>query len=173
MVKWLALATVVCACATTTAANGSAGADREQTSDVTGHDADHDGLSDAVEIRRYHTDPRKQDTDRDGLSDGAEVRRYKTNPRERDTDGDGYGDRAELRAGHKPSPPPQSSRIPRQRTTRCAAPDGAVGVHRSSTISTPNTEVDGKTMGCIQVTRRVVIRNSKISCAASYAILSG
>ena len=44
-----------------------------------------------------------------------------------------------------------------------------------STISTPNTVISGKTMGCVRVTAPgVVIRNSKISCSESnYAVLSG
>jgi hypothetical protein len=55
-----------------------------------------------MEVRRYHTDPRKRDTDRDGILDGAEVNRYRTNPRARDTDRDGWSDRAEIRAGTNP-----------------------------------------------------------------------
>ena len=42
-------------------------------------DSDGDGLSDAGEILRYHTDPFQSDSDRDGQSDGDEVRRG-TNP---------------------------------------------------------------------------------------------
>jgi hypothetical protein len=41
----------------------------------------------------------------------------------------------------------------------------------SSTISTPNTVIVGKTMGCIRVTAPgVVIRNSRISCNNGYAV---
>jgi hypothetical protein len=40
-------------------------------------------------------------------------------------------------------------------------------------ISTPNTVIDGKTMGCVRVTAPgVVIRNSKISCTDFYAVLN-
>ena len=43
-----------------------------------------------------------------------------------------------------------------------------------STISTPGTVIDGKTMGCVRVTAPgVIIRRSKISCAGGYAVLSG
>jgi hypothetical protein len=42
-----------------------------------------------------------------------------------------------------------------------------------STISKANTVIDGKTMGCIQVTAPgVVIRNSHISCRPSYAAVT-
>ena len=42
-----------------------------------------------------------------------------------------------------------------------------------STISTPNTAIVGKTLGCIRVTAPgVVIRNSRISCGGSVAIAS-
>ena len=178
MVKWLALPTVVLACATATAASGGAPADRNQASTVAfaGRDTDHDGLSDDAEVRRYHTDPRKRDTDRDGLDDGAEVRRYKTNPRnedtdrdglsdgaevgryhtdprrrdtdrdglydgdevrryhtnplERDSDGDGYGDRVEVNKGTDPRDPRSRPGFPARGQHRCAARNGAVGVHR-------------------------------------------
>jgi len=63
-------------------------------------DSDHDGLSDRLETRKYHTNPRRRDTDRDGLRDRAEIRRYHTNPRRRDTDRDGLWDRAEIRRYH-------------------------------------------------------------------------
>jgi hypothetical protein len=44
-----------------------------------------------------------------------------------------------------------------------------------STISTPGTVIEGKSMGCVRVTAPgVVIRRSKISCSGgSYAVLSG
>jgi hypothetical protein len=42
-----------------------------------------------------------------------------------------------------------------------------------STISTPNTVIDGKAIGCIQVRAPgVVIRNSRISCSEAYALAS-
>ena len=39
----------------------------------TAEDADNDGLTDADELRRYHTDPNAADTDRDGFGDGEEI----------------------------------------------------------------------------------------------------
>ena len=42
------------------------------------------------------------DTDGDGLTDAAEIRKYHTSPRKRDTDGDGSPDRVEIRAGTNP-----------------------------------------------------------------------
>jgi hypothetical protein len=43
-----------------------------------------------------------------------------------------------------------------------------------STISTPGTVIDGKTMGCIRVTAPgVVIRNSRIACSGGYAVYVG
>jgi hypothetical protein len=42
-----------------------------------------------------------------------------------------------------------------------------------STISTPGTVIDSKSMGCIRVTvPGVVIRRSKISCSGGYAVMS-
>ena len=99
--KWLTLATLVCACATATATSGSEAAHSDSTfAAAAGPDTDHDGLSDDAEVRRYHTDLRKRDTDRDGLIDGAEVLRYKTNPRKPDSDRDGLGDGAEVGRYH-------------------------------------------------------------------------
>ncbi len=96
------LSAVVLACATTTAASGGPPAEREQASTVATPrgDADGDGLSDAAEARRFHTDPRKRDTDGDRLNDGAEVKRYHTNPRKPDTDGDGVQDGDEVKRYH-------------------------------------------------------------------------
>ena len=40
-----------------------------------------------------------------------------------------------------------------------------------STVSTPNTVIDGKTIGCITVAATgVVVRNSRISCSSGYAV---
>ena len=96
--KWLALASVVLACATAVAPTGGARTDQEQHSGVAsaGPDTDRDGLSDDDETRRYHTDPGRRDTDRDGLADGPEIRRYHTNPRRPDTDHDGLRDGPEI-----------------------------------------------------------------------------
>ena len=60
-------------------------------------DTDGDGLRDKYELRRAHTNPRKKDTDRDGLSDGFEVNGSRTSPRRKDTDGDGLSDRYEVK----------------------------------------------------------------------------
>jgi hypothetical protein len=64
--------------------------------DIWTADTDNDGLSDAVEIRKYHTNPTKKDTDGDGLSDGIEVNKYGTNPLRTDSDNDGLSDTAEV-----------------------------------------------------------------------------
>jgi hypothetical protein len=43
-----------------------------------------------------------------------------------------------------------------------------------STITTANTVIDGKSIGCIRVSAPgVIIRNSKISCTGGYAVFSG
>jgi hypothetical protein len=55
-----------------------------------GSDHDHDGVSNAREVRVYHTDPRNADTDHDGIPDGREIRTG-TNPRS-----------ANLTGGHEP-----------------------------------------------------------------------
>lgn len=60
-----------------------------------GVDTDHDGLSDAEEIK-LGTDPKNPDTDQDGLTDGQEVKIYGTNPLNRDTDGDNLSDGDEV-----------------------------------------------------------------------------
>jgi hypothetical protein len=136
-----------------------------------GKDSDHDGLSDDAEVRRYHTDPRKRDTDRDGLSDGEEILRYHTNPLERDSDGDGYGDRAELRQDTDPRAPRSRPGFPGADNTGVPAGTTLTAYSGPSTIKTPNTVIDGKTLGCIDVSAPgVVIRNSKISCADGYAV---
>ena len=88
--------------ATTTVACGGPPAERQQASTVATPrgDTDGDGLSDAAEARRYHTDPRKRDTDGDRVNDGAEVKRYHINPRKADTDGDGVQDGDEVKRYH-------------------------------------------------------------------------
>ena len=187
---WLVLSAVVLACATSTAASGGPPAEREQASTVATPrgDADGDGLSDAAETRRFHTDPRKRDTDgdrlndgaevkryhtnprtadtdRDGVDDGAEIRRYKTNPRVGDSDGDGWGDRVELDMGTDPRDPRNRPGFPGEDTTGVLPGTVLAKYSGPSTISTPDTVISGKTIGCIQVKAPgVVIRNSKISC---------
>src|SRR5262245_48521110 len=96
--KWLALpaAIVACVTATTASAGASPGHGQRSTAARPTRDADHDGLSDDAETRRYRTDPRRPDTDRDGLRDGPEVSRYRTNPRSGDTDRDGLADGEEV-----------------------------------------------------------------------------
>ena len=134
-------------------------------------DSDRDGLTDGTEVCRYHTNPRSKDTDRDGLTDGDEVLRYRTDPLKRDTDGDGYGDRLEVSKGKDPRNPRDRPGFPGADNT--GVPPGIVlsPYTGPSTISTPNTLIEGKTMGCIVVTvPGVVIRNSKISCDGFYAV---
>ena len=65
-------------------------------------DTDRDKLGDGVEARVTRTNPRRMDTDRDGLTDGFEVKRSKTKPRRFDTDGDRTGDGLELLLGRNP-----------------------------------------------------------------------
>jgi hypothetical protein len=128
-------------------------------------DTDGDGLSDRQELRRYHTNPRKRDTDGDGLNDRDEVRRYHTNPRKRDTDGDSFGDRTEIRAATNPRNRRSHPGFPDQASTGVPAGTVLAAYTGPSTISTPNTVIVGKTMGCITVSAPgVVIRNSRISC---------
>ena len=71
---------------------------------VTMEDADHDGLSNAMELA-LGTNPMNADTDGDGVSDGDEVNIYLTNPLLADTDGDGVPDGAEIAAGTDPRNP--------------------------------------------------------------------
>ena len=66
-------------------------------------DTDGDGLSDADELRIYHTDPRLLDTDGDGLSDFAEIKTWHTNPLQADTDGDTLNDYDEVMIYHTSS----------------------------------------------------------------------
>ena len=148
-------------------------------------DPDRDGLRNG---REYHlgTNPRKRDTDGDSLRDRAEVHRYKTSPRLRDTDRDGFGDGVEVRAGTDPRDPashpsrsrrppsPSPPRFPDASNTGVPAGTTLVGYSGPTTISTPGTVIDGRTLGCVRVTAPgVVIRNSRLSCAGSYVVLSG
>jgi hypothetical protein len=101
--RWLALSAILLVCTTTTAASGGNPAESEQMSTLLAPrrgDTDGDGLTDAAEARRYHTDPHKRDTDGDRVSDGAEVERYHINPRKADTDRDGVQDGDELKRYH-------------------------------------------------------------------------
>ena len=66
-------------------------------------DTDGDGLSDADELRIYHTDPRLLDTDGDGLSDFVEIKTWFTNPLLQDTDGDTLNDFDEVMIDHTSS----------------------------------------------------------------------
>jgi hypothetical protein len=66
-------------------------------------DTDGDGLSDADELRIYHTDGRLLDTDGDGLSDFAEIKTWFTNPRSQDTDADTLNDFDEVMVYHTSS----------------------------------------------------------------------
>jgi hypothetical protein len=123
-------------------------------------DPDHDGLSNLREYRR-RTNPRRKDTDRDGYSDGAEVRAG-TNPRDRNS--------------HPPSgaaPAPATSGFPDASNTGVPAGTALSAYTGPSTISTPNTVIDAKTIGCIRVNAPgVIIRRSKVSCSSGYAVYS-
>ncbi len=77
--------------------------EEEGKGDVATKDSDHDGVTDAEEIKN-RTNPEKFDTDNDGLSDGDE-KRFGTDPLRADTDGDGYLDGEELLSGYNPKGP--------------------------------------------------------------------
>jgi|Deesub1362A_J573_1020465.scaffolds.fasta_scaffold01583_4 serine/threonine protein kinase len=64
-------------------------------------DDDYDGLSNADETERIHTDPSNRDTDGDRLDDGDELARG-TNPLKKDSDGDGLDDGFEVERGLDP-----------------------------------------------------------------------
>ncbi len=93
-------------------------------------DTDQDGLSDAVELQVFHTDPAKADTDSDGFKDAEEVRSgynpngpgrlteadadqdglsdrleiiFGTDPLTIDSDGDGFADGTEISTGYSPT----------------------------------------------------------------------
>ena len=135
-------------------------------------DTDRDGLQDGPEIGRYKTDPRRRDTDRDRLDDGDEIGRYRTNPRERDTDTDGWNDGAEIKRDTDPRNARSRPGFPREDNTGVPAGTTLTAYTGPTTIRTPNTVIDGKTMGCIVVEAPgVVIRNSKIVCPNSIAVL--
>jgi hypothetical protein len=157
-------------------------------------DSDRDGVRDGAEVRRYHTSPRKQDTDGDGYGDGVEIRAG-TSPRKRASHPSGTpapaaaGAPAPAAAGAPappaagaPAPPPTAgapspapSGFPDAASTGVPAGTALTAYSGPSTISTPGTVIDGKSMGCIRVVAAgVVIRRSKISCAGgAYAVLSG
>jgi hypothetical protein len=71
-------------------------------------------------------------------------------------------------------PPPPSGAFPDASNTGVPAGTVLTAYTGPSTISTPGTVIDGKTMGCVRVTAPgVIIRKSKISCNSGYAVLSG
>jgi hypothetical protein len=73
-----------------------------------------------------------------------------------------------------PTPTPRPSGFPDASNTGVQEGTTLSPYTGPSTISTPGTVVDGKTMGCIRVTAPgVTIRNSRISCADAYSVLSG
>ena len=78
--------------------------------------------------------------------------------------------------GGSTTPPPVPSQFPSASNTGVLAGTVLSAYTGPSTISTANTVIDGKTMGCIDVTAPgVVIRNSKVSCPSSrsgYAVFS-
>lgn len=119
---------------------------------VTMEDADHDGLSNAMELA-LGTDPMKADTDGDGVSDGDEVNIYLTNPLLADTDGDGVPDGAEIAAGTDPRNPASHLAV----TSAAFAPTGfslqwsaltgrSYRVLRSATPSFLNYDVIGSAL---------------------------
>lgn len=65
-------------------------------------DNDGDGIADADEMNRFHTNPVLADTDVDGLDDKSEIVKYKTDPNNSDVDGDGLLDAAEMKAKTDP-----------------------------------------------------------------------
>lgn len=68
-------------------------------------------------------------------------------------------------------PPPPSSGFPDASNTGVPAGTTLTAYSGPSNISTPNTVIDGKTMGCISVSAPgVVIKNSKINCRNDYAV---
>jgi len=73
-------------------------------------DGDKDGISDADELLRTGTDPKKQDTDGDGLGDGVEVLN-RMNPLDPDMDNDGVNDGKEVAQGSDPFFPDQNTNI--------------------------------------------------------------
>ncbi len=72
--------------------------------DLGGPDADHDGLSDALE-RRQGLDPMRADTDGDNLADAQELILHGTDARRADSDGDQLNDAFELAQGLDPLSP--------------------------------------------------------------------
>jgi hypothetical protein len=164
-----ALASALVACAAIAAASAGMARDRTQPSAATAaaRDTDRDGLSDSVEVRRYHTNPRKRDTDGDRLTDADEIRRYHTSPLRRDTDKDGYSDGTEVLKGTDPRSRRTRPGFPRADTTGVPAGTTLTAYTGPSTISTPDSVITGKRMGCVRVAAAgVVIRRSKISCSS-------
>lgn len=68
-------------------------------------DADFDGITDADETAKYHTNPQAADTDADGLLDKDEIELYRSDPLKSDTDGDTHLDGDEVRSGYSPIGP--------------------------------------------------------------------
>ena len=188
-VGWLVLSAVVVACATSTAASGGPPAEREQASTVATPrgDTDGDGLSDAAETRRFHTDPqtrhRRRPLERRRRSQALPHQpthsrhRPRRRPRRRGDpalqDGPArrgfrrgrVGDRVELDMGTNPRDPRNRPGFPGDDTTGVLPGTVLAEYSGPSTISTPDTVISGKKIGCIRVKAPgVVIRNSKISC---------
>lgn len=59
-------------------------------------DSDFDGLTDAIELTVYGTNPASNDSDNDNLEDAAEILLFFTDPNVQDTDGDGLTDALEV-----------------------------------------------------------------------------
>ncbi|MBT7928998.1 hypothetical protein HN682_03660 [Candidatus Peregrinibacteria bacterium] len=65
-------------------------------------DRDNDGIP-AEEEEKLGTSDLRSDTDSDGLTDKVEIEKWHTDPTKKDTDGDGYADLFEIMNGYNPS----------------------------------------------------------------------
>ncbi len=68
------------------------------------NDVDQDGLTNEEE-KTLQTSEVETDTDGDGISDALEVQKWKTDPLKVDTDGDGFSDLIEIMGGYNPAGP--------------------------------------------------------------------
>ncbi len=65
-------------------------------------DTDHDGLTDYEEVKIYHTSLTQYDTDGDGISDGDEVHYWSSDPLKFDSNNDGIDDKTSIIQGYNP-----------------------------------------------------------------------
>ena len=111
--------------------SGSTGDDGTYTGDDSGggtgggdpHDADSDGLSDAVE-EYIGSDPHDPTTDEDSLPDGDEIHIHGTDPLCADTDGDGYRDDEEVETLFTDPTDPNDPDLTEEPTPDCLESDG-------------------------------------------------